>query len=201
MGRESRCVGRFGRESGEGKLLLETKELIFRGAFRLNVPLKSIASAEAKDGELRIRFDGSTAFFDLGKPAEVWAKAIREPKGLLDKLGLKAGQRVAVLGIEDDVFVRDLKARGASVTAGKSRDLDHLFFGIASEKDLRRIESLKSFLRPDGALWVVRPKGPDGVSEAATRAAGLGAGLVDVKVVAFSETRTAEKFVIPVAKR
>jgi hypothetical protein len=31
--------------------------------------------------------------------------------------------------------------------------------------------------------------------------AGHAAGLVDVKVVAFSETHTAEKFVIPVAKR
>ena len=32
-------------------------------------------------------------------------------------------------------------------------------------------------------------------------AAGKAAGLVDVKVVAFSATHTAEKFVIPVAKR
>ena len=32
-------------------------------------------------------------------------------------------------------------------------------------------------------------------------AAGKRAGLVDVKVVSFSETLTAEKFVIPVAKR
>jgi hypothetical protein len=32
-------------------------------------------------------------------------------------------------------------------------------------------------------------------------AAGKQAGLVDVKVVSFSDTHTAEKFVIPVAKR
>jgi len=32
-------------------------------------------------------------------------------------------------------------------------------------------------------------------------AAGKHAGLVDVKVVSFSDTHTAEKFVIPVAKR
>jgi len=31
--------------------------------------------------------------------------------------------------------------------------------------------------------------------------AGKRAGLVDVKVVSFSETHTAEKFVVPVAKR
>jgi hypothetical protein len=33
------------------------------------------------------------------------------------------------------------------------------------------------------------------------RTAGKAAGLVDVKVARFSETHTAEKFVVPVAKR
>jgi hypothetical protein len=32
-------------------------------------------------------------------------------------------------------------------------------------------------------------------------AAGKAAGLVDVKVVSFSSTHTAEKFVIPISKR
>jgi hypothetical protein len=57
-------------------------------------------------------------------------------------------------------------------------------------------------LDPAGALWLVRPKGKDTpVTEGATRAAALAAGLVDVKVAAFSATHTAEKFVIPLAKR
>ena len=56
-------------------------------------------------------------------------------------------------------------------------------------------------IKPDGAVWIVRPKGRKDVTEAETMAAGKRAGLVDVKVVSFSETHTAEKFVIPVAKR
>ena len=48
---------------------------------------------------------------------------------------------------------------------------------------------------------MIRPKGTKAITEAATMAAGKAAGLVDVKVVKFSETHTAEKFVIPVAAR
>jgi len=48
---------------------------------------------------------------------------------------------------------------------------------------------------------VVNPKGVKTITEAEVLAAGKKAGLVDVKVVKFSETHTAHKFVIPKAKR
>ena len=54
---------------------------------------------------------------------------------------------------------------------------------------------------PNGALWIIRPKGRPEISERSTMAAGKAAGLVDVKVVGFSATHTAEKFVIPLAAR
>jgi len=50
-------------------------------------------------------------------------------------------------------------------------------------------------------LWVVRPKGTADISDADVIAAGRKAGLVDVKVVRFSETHSAEKLVVPLAKR
>ncbi len=65
------------------------------------------------------------------------------------------------------------------------------------EADLSRLEKLKGSLKPNGALWIVRPKGRPEISERATMAAGKAAGLVDVKIVGFSATHTAEKFVIP----
>jgi len=67
--------------------------------------------------------------------------------------------------------------------------------------ELGRIGKLKSSLRPDGALWVIRPKGRPEISEMAVMRAGQAAGLVDVKVVSFSATHTAEKFVIPLRAR
>jgi hypothetical protein len=56
---------------------------------------------------------------------------------------------------------------------------------------------LKRSLKPNAALWVIRPKGMAAISESEVMAAGKKAGLVDVKVVSFSDTHTAEKFVIP----
>jgi hypothetical protein len=68
--------------------------------------------------------------------------------------------------------------------------------------DLRRLVAVQHALARDGAIWVVRPKGRGiAVTERDAIEAGKAAGLVDVKVVAFSETHTAEKFVIPVARR
>ena len=71
----------------------------------------------------------------------------------------------------------------------------------AAAEGLARLEKLKASLKPNGALWIIRPKGRPEISERATMAAGRAAGLVDVKVVAFSETHTAEKFVIPIVRR
>ncbi|HEV2986441.1 MAG TPA: hypothetical protein VGX46_18725, partial [Vicinamibacterales bacterium] len=66
---------------------------------------------------------------------------------------------------------------------------------------LARLEKLKASMKPNGAIWVVRPKGRPEISERAVMRAGKAAGLVDVKVVSFSATHTAEKFVIPVSAR
>ena len=78
---------------------------------------------------------------------------------------------------------------------------DAIFFGVNKEAELARLQKLKALLKPNGALWIIRPKGHPEISERATMAAGKAAGLVDVKVVGFSETHTAEKFVIPVSAR
>ncbi|MEP6915348.1 MAG: hypothetical protein ABJC89_06860 [Acidobacteriota bacterium] len=72
----------------------------------------------------------------------------------------------------------------------------------ADERDaLPRLERLRSAIQPDGAVWVIRPKGRQEITEADVMAAGKHAGLVDVKVVSFFSTHTAEKFVIPVRLR
>ena len=82
-----------------------------------------------------------------------------------------------------------------------SRPVDLIFFGVQHRDALARLSTLAGLIKPDGAVWIVRPKGRKDVTEAETMAAGKRAGLVDIKVVSFSETHTAEKFVIPVARR
>ena len=76
-----------------------------------------------------------------------------------------------------------------------------IFLGVAVKRDLQQLRALARQLRHDGAIWVVAPRGSQEVREADVLAAGKAAALVDVKVVRFSDTHTAHKFVIPVAKR
>jgi hypothetical protein len=50
-------------------------------------------------------------------------------------------------------------------------------------------------------LWLVYPKGKKEVTEKDVIGAGRKTGLKDVKVVGFSPTHTALKFILPLAKR
>ena len=79
--------------------------------------------------------------------------------------------------------------------------MDVVFVAANDRADLDRLVTVLKFLKRDGAIWVIRPKGSPNISEGDVMQAGKAAGLVDVKVVRFSDTHTAEKFVIPVAQR
>src|SRR5918999_6333842 len=113
MGAESKCTLTFGKTRADGKALLETDALIFRGGdVRLSVPYKQMSSVEAKDGALRVKFPDGVAVFAVGDVAPRWAEKIRNPPSRLDKLGVKADQLVIVYGVDDDGFERGLKVRG-----------------------------------------------------------------------------------------
>lgn len=116
-------------------------------------------------------------------------------KPRIDKLGVKPGLRVALLGIRDEAFVSELREQGARVSARRIKNANLIFLGCEKAGHLARIAQVKDDLARDGALWVVRPKGTKAITEAQTMEAGLASGLVDVKVVSFSQTHTAEKFV------
>jgi len=206
MGRESTCTARLDGKSSPGKALLETEELLFRGAsFRAAVPFKAMTRVAAEDGDLTVVWPGGTLVLALGAEAARWAEKIRNPPSRADKLGIKAGMRVAVVGAaaRDPGFLRELEARGARVDldGDGDREADILFLSAEARADLRGLPARRSRIAPDGAIWVLRPKGRAAITEADVRAAARAAGLVDVKVAAFSPTHTADKFVIPVAAR
>jgi hypothetical protein len=195
-------MARVGGKSARGKALLETQELIFRGELRLRIPFASIKEVKAAGGALTVRWSEGEAAFALGAEAEAWAARIKNPPSRLDKLGVKAGLRLAVVGALEPAFLAEARGRGAEIVTGKARDVDLLFFAVEKKSELGRLASLRQALQPAGALWVVRRKGGQAqVTEAESMAAGKAAGLVDTKVVAFSETHTAERYVIPVAAR
>jgi len=121
---------------------------------------------------------------------------------LVRKLGIAAGQTVALLGAPAD-FRELLSPLPAGVTfvsrLSPGVDVAHLFVSRRAELT-RRLPALRARLRDDGVLWVSWPKTTSGVptdvSENIIRQAALPIGLVDVKVCAVDETWSALKLVI-----
>lgn len=201
MGAEARVTVTYGGQTSEGKALLETSELIFRGEFRLKIPFRDITSIDARGGDLRIDSGAGTAVFALGAKAEQWAQKIRNPKSLIDKLGVKPEHRVVVLNVRDAAFLAQLRERAPDVSTRVRKDADVIFVGAETLDALGRLDALRDSIKRDGMIWTVTPKGKNGIKDTDVMAAGKRAGLVDVKVAAFSTTHSAAKFVIPKAQR
>ena len=120
----------------------------------------------------------------------------------LDKLGVKDGMRVAILGVDDALIRRELAERTDDVSEGRAKkDTALILFGVESVKGLARLAALAKTIRRDGCIWAVWTKGRKEFREDDIRAWALAHDLVDVKVMAFSETLSGLKLVIPVAKR
>lgn len=202
MGREARCTVRFGEQTSEGKALLETDELVFRGDFKLAIPFRDMASVEARDGRLEVSFPGGTAIFELGREAEGWAQRILNPPSLMDKLGVNPGHRVAVLGVDDVDFWTALRRRTDEICEGvPAGPVDVVVWQLDTLAELAGLPAMEEWIRPDGAIWAVWRKGRPELTENHVREAALDAGLVDVKVARFSTTHSALKLVIPKARR
>ena len=121
---------------------------------------------------------------------------------LLDKLGVKAGQRISIVGLHDEAFVDDLQAHKADVRPRLRAESDLIFFAAETARDLQRIADLRGYIKPDGAIWVVRRKGAEAnLKEVDVINAGLAAQMVDNKIASFSETEGAMRLVFRVRDR
>lgn len=192
MGKDVAAIpARFADGVDVGRLQWESPKLIFRGASRRVFEGEALKGLTTEAGDL-VLADGSR--FTLGAvQAPRWAHAILNPPGRLDKLGVKAGMKVAILGLEDPAFAAELAGR-ATLSNGFS-ELDILVFSADSAADLARIPELIPMLAERGALWIVSLKGKLlRIKDVEVMAAAKAHGLVDNKVCAFSDTRTALRF-------
>ncbi len=171
-------AGRAGREGGAG-----------RGGHKAGAGPKAAAPRTPRAGR-KVAMPRAPRAGYSGRP-------------LHDKLGVKPGATVAALGLDDERgFLAELSERAAAVhTARPPKDADMVVFRAEAEGDLARLATLERTIRRDGAIWVVWPKGRPALKEDHVRAAALKVGLVDVKVCAFSETLSALKLMVPVARR
>jgi hypothetical protein len=128
---------------------------------------------------------------------------------LLDKLGVRPGMRIAIVGeLHDDddeaaAFREELTTRTSDIADRSPKpDTDLVFLAADSTDELEALARIRPSLRPNGAIWVVSRKGKAAtVRDVEVIAAARENDLVDNKVVSFSPTRTALRLVIPVALR
>jgi hypothetical protein len=203
MGYDAACTLTTGGRTFSGTARLEETTLTFRGDTRLAIPLAIVDAIEARDGRLSFTAGGRPLVLELGPSAEKWARRMTSPPSRVEKLGVKAGMRVGLAGLDDPALVEDIESRGATIEPGPlTVGLDMIFFAADTAEDLDRLAALVARIQPAGTIWLVRAKGRDApIAESESMAAGKRAGLVDVKVVSYSETHSAEKYVIPVARR
>jgi hypothetical protein len=169
---------------------------------RLMIPLASVRSVSVVDGALRVTHAAGDATFVIGDKAARWAERIRLPKSLMDKLDVKAGHTVSVLAVTDEEFLHALSARAERVVMGRIAPAsDVVFIGAEEGRGLKRLGSAASTIARDGAIWVIHPKGSDRLRDTDIFAEAKRVGLTYTKVARFSATHTAEKLVIPKAKR
>ncbi len=188
MGKEAACTVEFNGKRSDGRALLETDELIFRGEFRLKMHRREISSLRVEDGKLYASSPSGEAVFHLGAAASRWEAAFLNPPSRLKKLGVKSGTRYRIVGCMDAQFLKDLAEAQAVPDDGLDAEITFL---AAAKKD-----DLASLLPPSsGCIWVIYPKSVQIITEADVLAAGRAIGLTDIKVVSFSPTHTALKFV------
>ena len=201
MGFDTTCSATFKKQTSVGRAQLESDHVLFRGDFRVKLLLSSVTDVSTRGGVLSLRSSDGTLALALGPALEKWAAKIANPPSRLQKLGVKSGMRISILGVADAAFEAELKAASADVSMRLRKESDQVYIAIESAKDLDRFRAVLPSLKQDGAVWAIRRRGLKDASESATMAAGLAAGLVDVKVARFSETHTAEKFVRPAKSR
>lgn len=202
MGNEAKCRMRVGKELFAGKALLETKEILFRGETRVKVELNAVKSAKVAGPWLQVQTAGGKFEFELGaETAEKWAKKILNPKSRVEKLGVRAGSNVAVIGKLAGEFSGELKKIKAEFSEKISKDTESVFLAAEVKTELNSLAKIAKQIAGATALWVVYPKGLKTITEMDVLTAGRATGLKDVKVVGFSATHTALKFVIPVSQR
>lgn len=196
MGREAQVPCTVGDHTETVKALLESKELILRGAtIKRRFELAALQRARVQGDALTFTVDGEAVSLVLGAAqAPKWlAKIQAPPPTLAAKLGIGPAQPAAVFGPAlDDA---ELAAALAGATTDRLSHASVLVAAVFSADELSRAVSLHAGM-PCKGLWVVYAKGKAAVlGDTAIRTALRAQGYVDNKTSAVSEWLTATRYV------
>ena len=193
MGKEVQVVVEINGSTAEVKVLLESTELILRGALRRRIPREQLRDPRVEGDALVFEAGDHSLRLQLGAPLAVkWLRALQTPPpSLADKLGLKPGTVLRVLGTCDDLALRDAVTpyQGAEITG----EPDLL---IAEVRDAESLDSALALeaRHPGLPIWMIYAKGPSAFGDAAIRAALRPKGFIDSKSCAVSARLTATRY-------
>ena len=136
------------------------------------------------------------------RAAKIQTLQIRYPRSRTEKLGVKPGSRVALGGLKDAAFIAEIEAAGGKVPSRiGAGPYEMVIVRLDSLSDLPLLKDARKRIVRNGMIWAVWPKGRKEFREDDIRHFGPQAGLVDVKVMSFSDELSGLKLVIPLAQR
>jgi hypothetical protein len=141
----------------EGKALLESHELILRGALKLRVPLGAIKNLHIRDDCLVFEYQDDEYALELGKDCEIWrAKILAPPKTLSEKLGIKATSKI--------FKYNDFTSDAVNIAIGGENfspinEADLIFIQAISNDNLARFLDFYFENQLVKMFWVIHPKG------------------------------------------
>lgn len=197
MAMESACKLQVGREKYDGKVRMEGDHIDFAGQTKFRFRISEMRDPRGEDQCILFNFHGHAVCIELSslRAAENWIDYILHPQTLADKLGVKEGQTIRVMNIDDDDLLSSLQGKNTKLVSRATSRCDLVMLGVERSSELRQLEDISENLRPKGAIWVVLQKTGRLVTKANVLAAAREAGLTHAAVVDYSETLAAHKIV------
>lgn len=195
MGREAIAICDLNGEIAEVKVLLESTEIIVRGALRARIPRADIEGwivdndiLEITAGEQRLRIDFGS------NEAKLWAVALSKPiPTLAQKLGVDTNRRAYVVGQVEEV---ELELALLDGTASEISEAAMIIAILMTEMDLINAVALARS-RPNCPIWCVHGKGKSAtVKDGDIRSAMRAAGFSDSKTSGISDKMTATRYLL-----
>ncbi len=193
MGREAVAVARWRGAVEEVKALLESQEIILRGAIKARIVRSGISMIAVQGDELVLHANNERLVLALGaKEAAKWRDALLKPSpGLASKFGISPEKPVFVIGKSDDADLIDALSGARCDTLGEATVMLAI---IENEADLISACAIAT-KKPKLFLWCVYPKGKDAkFGDAAIRRVMRAGGFVDNKSCAVSTRLTATRY-------
>ncbi len=193
MGREAVAIARWRGDAEEVKALLESQEVILRGAIKARFARSGISDVAVEGHALALCCNGEALVLELGDTeAAKWRDALlKPPPSLGDKLGIGPNKCAFVVGTTDDP---ELVGALASATCVEPGDAAVLLAILGNEGDLHSAFAIAS-RHPSLALWCIYPKGKDApIGDRAVRDFMRSRGYIDNKTCAVSARLTATRY-------